>query len=95
MKYLLIFLSEFEVSDGIITHFLVRKGLAQEGNPLLESVIMDGNFLLLKIIGVLPCVLILWALYKRFPRVILVVTATVVMFYGAIMVWNLSIFLSA
>ena len=28
MKYLLILLSGFEISDGIITHFLVRNGLA-------------------------------------------------------------------
>ncbi len=92
MKYLLILLGGFEISDGIITHFLVRNGLVQEGNPLVEAIVMEGNFLLLKVIGVLLCVLILWDIYKRFPKVALIATSSVVMFYGAVMAWNLSMF---
>ena len=95
MKYLLILLSVFEVSDGILTHFLVRNGLAQEGNPLMESIVREGNFLLLKVIGVLLCVLILWGMYKRFPKITLIATSSVVMFYGAVMAWNLSMFFRA
>ena len=95
MKYLLILLGGFEISDGIITHFLVRNGLVQEGNPLVEAIVMEGNFLLLKVIGVLLCVLILWDIYKRFPKVALIATSSVVMFYGAVMAWNLSVFFRA
>ena len=95
MKYLLILLSGFEISDGIITHFLVRNGLVQEGNPLVESIVMEGNFLLLKVIGVLLCVLILWGVYRRFPRVTLIATSSVVMFYGVVMAWNLTMFFRA
>ncbi len=91
MKHLLILLSGFEISDGIITHFLVRNGLVQEGNPLMESIVREGHFLLLKVIGVFLCVLILWGMYRRFPKVTLIATSSVVMFYGAVMVWNLGI----
>ncbi len=92
MKYLLIMLSGLEISDGIITHFLVGNGLAQEGNPLMESIVREGNFVLLKVIGVLLCGLILWGVYKRFCKVTLIVTASIVMFYGAVIAWNLGVF---
>ena len=91
MKYLLIWLSGLEISDGIITNFFVRNGLVQEANPLMESIVKQGDFLLLKIIGVCLCGLILWILYKRFPRVTLIVTSSIVMFYGAVIVWNLGV----
>ena len=92
MKHLLILLSVFEISDGILTHFLVRNGLVHEGNPLMQPIVMEGNFLLLKVIGVLLCVLVLWGVYKHIPRVALVTTSSIVIFYGVVMTWNLSIF---
>ncbi len=95
MKYLLILLGGLEISDGIITHFLVGNGLAQEGNPLMEPIVKEGNFLLLKVIGVLLCGLILWSVYKRFCKVTLIVTSSIVMFYGAVIAWNLGVFLRA
>ncbi len=95
MKRLLILLGGFEISDGIITHFLVRNGLVQEGNPLMESIVREGNFLLLKVIGVFLCVFILWGMYRRFPKATVITTSSVVMFYGAVMAWNLSIFFRA
>ena len=91
MKYLLILLIVFEISDGIITHFFVRNGLAQEGNPLMESIVMEGDFLLLKVIGVLVCVLILGGMYKHVPKVALITTSSVIMFYGAVIAWNLGV----
>jgi len=94
MKYLLVLLSGFEISDGIITHLLVRSGLVREANPLVESLVREGNFLLLKVIGALLCVLILWCLYKRFRKVSLIATSSVVVFYGAVITWNLGIFLT-
>lgn len=95
MKYLLPMLSGLEILDGITTTFFVRHGLVQEGNPLMEPIVREGNFLLLKVIGALLCVLILWGMYKRFPRVTLMTTSSVVMFYGAVMAWNLSVFFRA
>ncbi len=95
MKYLLILLSGFEISDGVITHFLVSNGLAREANPLIEPIVREGNFLLLKVIGVILCVLLLWRSYQHFRKVTLIVTSGAVAFYGAVVAWNLSIFLNS
>jgi len=95
MKYLLTLLCGFEVSDGIITHILVRGGQFREGNPLMASIVGDGNFLALKVVGVLLCALVLLMLYRRFPRATVLTTSSVVMFYGAVIGWNLGIFLTA
>lgn len=92
MKYLLILMSGLEISDGIITHFLVGNGLVQEGNPLVESIVKEGDFLLLKVIGVFLCGLILWIIYKRFSKTALMVTLSIVTFYGVVMIWNLGVF---
>ena len=95
MKYLLILLGGFEISDGAVTHFLVRSSLVQEGNPLMEPVVREGNFLLLKVIGVLLSVVLLVGIYKRFPKVALITTSSVVAFYGLVMAWNVSTFLNS
>ncbi len=89
MKYLLGLLVLFEISDGLITHFLIKGGLAREGNPLLVPIVGESGFLILKVVGVLVCVLILWDVYKRFPKVALVTTWCFVIFYGAVALWNL------
>jgi hypothetical protein len=91
MKRLLILLSGLEISDGIITSFLVGNGLAQEGNPLIKAIVMEGNFLLFKVIGVIICVLLLWGIYERYPGLALVSASSIVIFYGAVIVWDLSI----
>jgi len=93
MKYLLTLLCGFEIFDGIITQLLVSNGPFVEVNPLMAPVIGDGNFLLLKISGVVLCALILLKLYRHFPRVSLLTTSSIVTFYGAVIGWNLSLFL--
>ena len=75
-----------------MTHFLVRNGMVQEGNPLMEPVVQEGSFLLLKVIGLLFSVLILWSIHKRFPEVIRIATLSIVVFYGAVVAWNLGVF---
>jgi len=44
MKYLLGLLILFEISDGVLTHFLIGGGLAREGNPLLLPMVGETNF---------------------------------------------------
>jgi len=87
-------LAGFEIADGIFTHLLVRGGFVQEGNPLMAVAVREGYFLMLKVIGALLCVWILWLLYRRFRRVALMTTSSIVLFYGAVMIWNLGIFFS-
>ena len=94
MKYLLTLLCGFEISDGLITHFLVNHGQFREGNPLMAPIVGEGSFLLLKVVGVLLCALALLRLYQRFPRVSVVTASSVVTFYGAVIGWNLSLFLT-
>lgn len=93
MKYLLTLLCGFELSDGIITQLFVSNGQFREANPLMAPVVGDGNFLLLKILGVILCTLVLLKLHRYFPRVTLLTASSVVAFYGAIIGWNLSLLL--
>ncbi len=94
MKFLLGLLIVFEILDGVLTHFLVRDGLAREGNPFLMPLVGETNFLILKVVGVLLAALILWDIYKRQPRVALATTGFFVAVYAAIVLWNASFFLA-
>ena len=93
MKYLLGLLIGFEILDGLLSHFLIRGGLAREGNPLLLPLVGDANFLILKVVGVFICALILWDVYKRFPRLAIACTSCFVIFYGVVVLWNSSLLL--
>jgi len=95
MKYLLGVLVAFVVLDGLLTEFLIDGGRAREGNPLLEPLVGDIGFILLKVAGSLLCAFILWDIYKRFPRVAVAATWIAVAGYGAIIIWNTSLFLLA
>ena len=92
MKYLLGLLIAFEILDGVLTHFLIKGGLAREGNPFLLSLVGETNFLILKVVGVLLAALILWDIYKRWPRVAITTTACFVTLYVGIVLWNVSFF---
>ena len=92
MKYLLALLVIFEISDGLLTHFLIEGGIAREGNPFLQPLVGEAGFLILKVVGVFLCALILWDIYKRYPRVALISTSCFVAIYGVIVLWNLSLF---
>lgn len=95
MRYLLILMSSFKITDGIMTDHFVRQGSVREGNPLVAEIVMDGSFLWLNIAGALLCVLGLWGLSHRFPRLTGITTASITIFYGAAIVWNLSVLLGA
>lgn len=91
MKYLLGVLALFVVVDGLVTEYLVGNGLAREGNPVLEPLVGNLGFMLLKAGGALLCTLILWDVYKRFPRIAIGATWCFVLAYGLILAWNSSI----
>ena len=93
MKYLLSLLVAFVVLDGFVTEFLIDGGLAREGNPFLEPLVGDIGFMTLKVVGSLLCAFILWDIYKRFPRVAVIATWIAVAGYGAVIIWNTSLFL--
>jgi hypothetical protein len=91
IKYLLVLLVVLVVSDGLLTQFLIDGGLAQEGNPLLQPLVGKNGFLMLKAAGALLCALILWDIYRRFPKLAVIATWCFIAAYGAIMLWNSSI----
>jgi hypothetical protein len=95
MKYLLGILVIFVVLDGLLTRFLIDGNLAREGNPLLERIVGEDIFLILKFAGALLCALILWDVYKRYPKMGKIVTWCGVVFYGGIILWNSSFILLA
>jgi hypothetical protein len=93
MKYLLGILVAFIIMDGVLTQLLIDSGLAREANPILQPIVGDVGFIILKIVGALLCALILWDVYRHFPRVGIVSALVAVVGYGGIVAWNSSIFL--
>lgn len=95
MKYLLGVLVAFVVFDGVLTLFLIDRGLAREGNPFLETLVGEPGFLVLKAAGALLCAFLLWDIYRRSPKVGIITTWCGVVGYGLIMLWNSHLFLAA
>jgi hypothetical protein len=93
MVYLLGLLAVFIISDGLLTHALVGDGL-REGNPLLVPLVTQGNLMVLKLVGTVVCIIILWDLYRRFPKVALITTSCCVVVYGLIVLWNFHLLLT-
>jgi len=89
MSYLLGALITLVVSDGLISHFLVRHGLGREGNPFLETLVGEWNFLVIRVLAVLLCAFILWDIYKRRSRLAVITTLCFVVLYTGIVLWNL------
>ncbi len=92
MSYLLSALIALVVSDGLISHFLVRHGLGREGNPFLKTLVGEWNFLVIKVLAVLLCALILWDIYKRRSKLAVITTLSFVVLYAGIVLWNLFVF---
>ena len=93
MLYLLGLLVALVIGDGLITHFLVTDGIAREGNPLLQPLVGQAGFIVLKVVGALLCAVILWDIYRRHPRLALISTSFFVVFYGVIVLWNVNLVL--
>lgn len=93
MKYLLGLLTILIIGDGFLTHALVGDGM-KEGNFLLVPLITQGNLMLLKLVGTVVCVIILWDLYQKVPKVALISASCFVVAYGVIVLWNFGLLLT-
>jgi len=93
VEYLLGTLLSLVTADGIVSQFLIKSGLGQEGNPFLKILVADGNFLVIKMCGAIICVLILWSIAKKSPRLVLIFSSCIVALYTAILFWNIAVFL--
>ena len=76
------------ITDGIVTQYLITHGIAWELNPFLASFIDENAFLLIKAIGVLLAIAILWDISKRNYRIALAASSFFVMFYTLVVFWN-------
>lgn len=93
MRRLLIVLVALVVIDGILTEILLANGMAWESNPFLQPLIGDIGFMVLKVFGSLLCAIILWDVYRRYPKIAMIAAGGGVLLYTGIVLWNASIFL--
>ena len=89
IRYVLGALIVLVVSDGLISHFLVRSRLGREWNPFLQRWVGEDIFLVIKVLGVLICALILWDIYNRRPKLALITSLCFAVSYAGIVLWNL------
>ncbi len=94
-RYLVVLLVALVLADGVMTEFLVERGLAREGNPFLHSLLVSGNLMLFKLAGAIVCALILWDVYRRHPNLAFAGTLLLVAGYSAIVYWNIFSFVVA
>ncbi len=92
MRHLLGVLVALVVLDGLISNFLIRGGLAREGNPFLRNLVGDGYFIAIKALAALLCALILVDIHKHWPGLALVSTWCFLALYVGIVSWNLFVF---
>jgi hypothetical protein len=93
MKVLLGTLVFFVIMDGLLTELLINRGVVREINPFLQPLVGDVGFMILKVVGAFLSALILWDIYRRFPRLAAIATWIAVAGYGVIVAWNTSLFI--
>ena len=93
MMYLLITLVSFVIIDGLLTEYLIPRGQVREANPFLEPLVGQTGFMIIKTVGAFICAIILWDVYRRFPKVGTIAAWVAVFGYGAIVIWNTSLIL--
>ena len=92
MIYLLNSLVILSGLDALLTHFLVTRNLASEGNFFLASMIGEPVFFAVKFFGALIAAFILWDISRRHRRLGLTAASCSVAAYSLIVLWNLSLF---
>ena len=93
MKKLPFSLIVLNTADSVVTHFLIELNLAREVNPFLVNLVEQPAFFIFKAVGVIFCVLILWRLYQKYPRVALTTNSVLCVSYTVLVLWNSSHFL--
>jgi hypothetical protein len=89
VKYALCALFAAIVADGLLTQFLVTGGFGPETNPLLQSLVGTESFLPIKISGGFLATSFLWIKYNAAPKRVHTVIVVALVFYTAIVYWNL------
>jgi hypothetical protein len=76
-----------------LTNILIQKDIAREGNPFLIGIAGNTGFLIIKVIGVLVAVLILWDIHRRYPKLGFWAACFFLLAYCGIVGWNLRLLL--
>jgi len=92
--FLLVMMAQLQLWDGIMTQAFVTSGLASEGNRMAAHLLGQGNYLPLKIAGILLCLALLWIVGRRFPALAKLTASVVCIFYLAVIVWNFLVLFS-
>ena len=92
--HLLVVMVALSVADALVSRSLLAAGLGHEANPFMRA-LSGGDFLLVKTVGAVLAGILLWDLHRRMPRLAEIVTVWILVFFTAIVYWNLSIFLTA
>jgi hypothetical protein len=87
MMWYLILLPLVQLTDAVMTQILVGNGLAREGNPLMRELVGSGQFILFKLGVIIISCIVLWQLYKIFPRVTKIAALTIICFY-CVVLWS-------
>jgi hypothetical protein len=93
MLYLLASMVAFMIMDAVLTQYLVPSGKAREANMLIEPLVGQPSFMILKIVGALICALLLWDIHRRFPRLGKISAWIAMAGCGVIVLWNSSLVL--
>jgi hypothetical protein len=81
------------IADGVLTNVLIQHDIAREANPLLVDIAGEHGLIVLKVVGVLVCALILWDIYRRYPRLAFWTSSVFLIVYACIVAWNLRLLL--
>ena len=80
------------ILDGILTNILVTHNIAREFNPFLEFWLIPTGWWV-KIAGALICTVLLWDVYKHWPRLATISIYSLTALYTLIVLWNTAIYL--
>jgi hypothetical protein len=94
MKLLSLILVVLVATDGIVTNLLIKSGIAHEGNAMLQPIAGTGIFLVIKLVGALLCALLLWDIYRHWPKMAVISSYIFVGIYACITIWNLILLFS-
>ena len=88
LKILWLLLFIFIVADGLLTNYLVNNNLAREANYLLSDFAGTSSLIVMKIVGGLVVILLLWHISTKKYTLAKVASSLFVVSYGLIVSWN-------
>lgn len=74
--------------DTVATHFMVSRGFVSEGNPIMAVLLKSGQFVPFKVSGLLLCAVLLWMVYRRYPRLAVYSVLGSSLICAGILFWN-------